>query len=237
MDKENKKSRIVVSKNGPYLVSGKLPLEKEIIITDEEGFSLEWKKGKKYPDQENYRLCRCGNSKNKPYCDGSHIASNFDGTETASRKKYLEQVDLKVEGPEIELTDVEILCASGRFCDRKEGTWDLTEKSANPRAKKMAIEQACNCPAGRLVIWDKKNKKALEPKFEESLSLVEDPEMGVSGPIWAKGGVQIESSDGHEYEKRNRVTLCRCGKSRNKPFCDSTHVQIGFEDGDESLGR
>jgi len=82
MDKEIKKGKIIVSKNGPYLVSGNLPLEKEIIVPDEEGFSCEWKKGKKYPDQENYRLCRCGQSKNKSFCDGCHIESGFnDGDE------------------------------------------------------------------------------------------------------------------------------------------------------------
>lgn len=233
MEKENKKGKIVISKDGPYLVSGNLPLEKEIIVTDEEGFSCEWKEGKKYPDQESYSLCRCGRSKNMPYCDGAHVASGFVGTETASRKNYLDQVDVKVDGPEIELTDVQNLCASGRFCDRDDGTWELTKNSADPKKKKMAIEQACNCPAGRLVIWDKKTKKAYEPDFEQSLSLIEDPEMGVSGPIWVKGGVEIESADGFKYEKRNRVTLCRCGKSRNMPFCDCTHLQTKFNDGDE----
>jgi len=46
------------------------------------------------------------------------VADNFDGTETAGRKKYLEQVDLKIE---FELIDVQSLCSSGCFCDRKEG--------------------------------------------------------------------------------------------------------------------
>ena len=37
------------------------------------------------------------------------------------------------------------------------------------------------------------------------------------------------------YEVRNRQTICRCGKSENKPFCDGTHTEVGFNDGDESL--
>ncbi|HET8688843.1 MAG TPA: CDGSH iron-sulfur domain-containing protein [Methanosarcina sp.] len=41
-----------------------------------------------------------------------------------------------------------------------------------------------------------------------------------------RGGIPIESADGKQYEIRNRVTLCRCGKSRNKPFCDGSHVEI-----------
>ncbi|HOX11225.1 MAG TPA: CDGSH iron-sulfur domain-containing protein [Candidatus Moranbacteria bacterium] len=235
MKKEIKKGKIIISKDGPYFVSGNLPLEKETIITDEERLPCEWKKGKKYPEQETYALCRCGKSKNMPYCDGTHVTCGFKGTETADRRKYFEQVDSKTEGPELDLTDVESLCARARFCERKGSAWNLTENSDDPLAKKTAIEQACNCPSGRLVALDKETKKAYEPEFEESLSLVEDPEMGVSGPIWVKGRVQIKSSDGHSYEKRNRVTLCRCGQSGNKPFCDGSHIESGFDDGDETL--
>jgi hypothetical protein len=73
------------------------------------------------------------------------------------------------------------------------------------------------------VVWDKKTGKAIEPELEKSIELIEDPAIGVSGPIWVRGGIPIESADGNTYEIRNRVTLCRCGKSSNKPFCDSSH--------------
>ena len=53
--------------------------------------------------------------------------------------------------------------------------------------------------------------------------------------VWLKGGIALESADGKKYETRNRVTLCRCGQSGNKPFCDGTHIDCGFDDGDESL--
>jgi CDGSH-type Zn-finger protein len=215
------------------LVSGNLPLQREIITADKDGEVCCWKKGKQYPDQESYGLCRCGKSKTMPYCDSSHLLEAFDGTETASRKKYSEQIDSKTKGPQLELTDVHDLCANGRFCDRKEGTWNLTKNSGDLAAKKMAIQQACDCPAGRLVAWDKKTGKAIEPAFEESLAIVDDPSAKCSGPIWVKGGVQIQAADGFEYEKRNRVTLCRCGRSANKPFCDGTHSRIGFDDGEQ----
>jgi CDGSH-type Zn-finger protein len=42
--------------------------------------------------------------------------------------------------------------------------------------------------------------------------------------------VPVESAESKKYEVRNRVTLCRCGKSRNKPFCDGTHIDINFSD-------
>ena len=40
----------------------------------------------------------------------------------------------------------------------------------------------------------------------------------------------MESADGTTYEIRNRVTLCRCGASQNKPFCDGSHWEVEFRD-------
>jgi hypothetical protein len=73
------------------------------------------------------------------------------------------------------------------------------------------------------LIQDKDTKKVCEPPFEQSIGVIEDPQKGVSGPVWVRGGIPVEAANGKTYEIRNRVTLCRCGKSSNKPFCDSSH--------------
>jgi CDGSH-type Zn-finger protein len=216
-------SKIRTSKNGPYLVSGGIPLEKQIIGIDAAGYSYEWREGKKYASKDNYALCRCGQSKNKPFCDGTHITFNFDGTETASRESYLDQAE-RINGPALGLTDAQELCAAARFCDRAGGIWKLTQQSTDSEAKRIAIEEAGNCPSGRLVVWDKKGR-TIEPKFERSIGLVEDPQEGMRGPIWVRGGIPVESADGSTYEIRNRVALCRCGNSSNKPFCDGSHCK------------
>jgi len=70
----------------------------------------------------------------------------------------------------------------------------------------------------------------LEPEYVPSISLVQDPANDCSGPLWLRGGVQLVGADGFDYEIRNRMTLCRCGASKNKPFCDGSHVSIGFSD-------
>ena len=127
-------------------------------------------------------------------------------------------------GPNLKLTDVEKLCASGRFCLSAGGTWELTRRSNDPKAREMAIQQVANCPAGRLVAWDKSTEELIEPEFEPSIGLVQDPQENVEGPLWVRGGIPIEAANGRIYEVRNRVTLCRCGKSNNKPFCDSSHL-------------
>jgi CDGSH-type Zn-finger protein len=230
---ENKKNyKIIISKNGPYLVSGNLTLAKEIYDVDNEGNPGTYEKGETCPNKENYALCRCGNSANKPYCDGTHAKIKFDGTETASNKKYSEQAE-KIPGPDLNLTDAQNFCSGARFCHK--GTWEHTEASDNPESKKIAIETACKCSSGRLVVWDKKTGKPIEEKFDPSVSLLQDKAARVSGPIWAKGGIPLESENGKKYETRNRMTLCRCGKSSNKPFCDGSHISSGFNDGDKSI--
>jgi hypothetical protein len=85
-------------------------------------------------------------------------------------------------------------------------------------------DEAGHCPAGRLVVWDRATGEAIEPKFEPSIGLIEDTANKVSGPIWVRGGVPVVSVDGETYEVRNRITLCRCGRSANKPFCDGSHA-------------
>jgi len=232
MHKENQSIKVL--KDGPYLVSGGVSMDKETIVCDDKGMPYEWGKGPTYPEQKNYSLCRCGQSRTKPYCDGTHASIGFNGKETASHKTFAEQNDPTI-GPDLIMNDAEKLCAMALFCHRAGGTWDLTEHSDDPAKKKIAIQEACDCPSGRLVACDKNSGKPIDPAFEPSISIVEDLAHKVSGPIWIKGGIQIEASDGFQYEIRNRVTLCRCGASENKPFCDGTHCEINFNDGDPIL--
>ncbi len=223
-----KKGKIVVSENGPYLVSGKIPMMKEVSVDDAEGNPMKWKKGKNYSYIGSCSLCRCGHSGHKPFCDGTHMKIKFNGKETAVDKKYIEQAG-KLSGKKLDLLDAPSFCSSARFCHRKQGVWDLTQNSDNPKFRKLAIEEACNCPSGRLIACDKKGKK-FEPKFKPSISFIEDTGGKCSGPIWVKGKIPIQSHTGKKYEIRNRVTLCRCGKSKNKPFCDGEHLKIGWKD-------
>src|SRR3989344_5837069 len=155
--------KIKVSKDGPYIISGNIPLAEQIIEADKEGNSVKWIEGKKY-SCKNCALCRCGHSTNKPFCSGKHAELGFNGDETAENI---------------------------------------------PFEKKAEITKGKN-----LVLKDVK----------------EYPESGVSGPLWIRGGIPVESASGEQYEVRNRVTLCRCGKSKNKPFCNGSHMTSGFKD-------
>jgi CDGSH-type Zn-finger protein len=100
-----KESKIKITKNGPYIVSGDISLSDQLICVDSDEQCHGWKEGKKYPTQDNYTLCRCGHSRTKPFCDGSHVDVKFDGAETATHKTYMEQAR-EFEGPGLKLTDV-----------------------------------------------------------------------------------------------------------------------------------
>ena len=220
---------VTVSKNGPYIVTGNIPLSKMTIGTNSDGGSEKWEQSQTFPIQQKYALCRCGQSKQKPFCDGTHAKIGFVGTETASREPYLNEAKV-FDGPTLQLTDVESLCAFGRFCDPNGKVWNQVSRTNDPNVRAIFIRQVENCPAGRLVAWDKATGKSVEPKLPVSIGLVEDPEEQCSGPVWLRGGIRVVSADGFEYEVRNRVTLCRCGQSQNKPFCDGTHASVKFQD-------
>jgi CDGSH-type Zn-finger protein len=217
-----KDSKINVSKNGPYVVSGKIPVSTTTIECGGDGIPIRWTIGKPLETPEKYILCRCGQTNKKPFCDGTHVKVKFDGTEVSDNEPF-EKMAKEYDGPALKLKDAEILCASARFCHRDGDIWNLIAKADDPEAKKNVMENACDCPSGRLVVIDKETGVTVEPVLAKSIGLVEDPAKGVSGPFWIRGGIPIYSSDGTLYEVRNRVTLCRCGKSTNKPFCDSSH--------------
>jgi CDGSH-type Zn-finger protein len=220
-----KPQKITVTKDGPYIVSGGIPLSEIVISNDKRGFSYQWREGIKYPLQETYSLCRCRESKIQPFCDGSHVHTGFDGTETADNKPYCGRAR-RIKGPSLLLTDFIDICASARFCDRAGGIWNLTRHSDLPRSKSIAITEAGNCPSGRLVEWNGNPLHAIEPLLKPSIGLIEYPDKTGKGPIAVRGRIPVESSDGTVYEIRNRVTLCRCGRSENKPFCDSSHLEF-----------
>jgi CDGSH-type Zn-finger protein len=223
-------TKITVSENGPYLVSGGLPLSVQAIGIDAAGNASSWEPRGELEVQESYALCRCGESASKPFCDGTHARVGFDGKEIASRRPFAVDAEL-LPGPTMDLADDQPLCAFARFCDGHGSIWANIERTDSEQARELVTHQGTHCPSGRLVVRDHEGGEVLEPHFEPSVVLVEDPQENVSGPIWVRGGVQVVAADGFAYEVRNRVTLCRCGQSSNKPFCDGTHASVGFRAG------
>lgn len=233
---------IKVVEGGPYLVYGNPPIDQEIIVPDEDGRSWTYKRGKHFTppkpatgtntatETTPCALCRCGESKHAPFCDGSHQTAQWDPKETASFRPIADKAVI-MENDEVILADNEKYCAYARFCDAYGTVWNLVQEEMDEENKRIFAHEVEYCPSGRLIGWNKATGKKYEPNFNPSIGIIEDPQLAISGPIWVKGGIRIESADGKSYEIRNRVTLCRCGCSENKPFCDGTHASAEFYDG------
>jgi CDGSH-type Zn-finger protein len=223
--------KITIVKDGPYQVTGSVPLVRETIGANAAGDSVDWVDGGEVSVRRAYQLCRCGHSATKPLCDGTHEKIGFDGTETASRAPYVEQAGV-MEGPAVAMADAESLCAFARFCDRDGNVWNTVGEVAPGSQRAAFVHQVGQCPSGRLRALSVETGDFEEPEFAPSIALVTDPAQGVAGPLWVRGGIEVIGADGTPYETRNRVTLCRCGASKNKPFCDGSHAsdEVRFQE-------
>ena len=228
MVQDSNRARVAVSKEGPYLVSGDVPLSASTIDVDAAGQSTSWEKGPASPRQAAYALCRCGGSSNKPYCDGTHLRTRFQGAETGSRRPQAERAKV-FDGPVLWLTDDESHCAFARFCDPNGQVGTQIVRTDDPETRDTFVRQVNDCPSGRLVAWDKETGAPVEEALAPSIGLVEDPLKACSGLLALQGAIMLGSADGVEYEARHRVTLCRCGRSGNKPFCDGSHAAAQSE--------
>lgn len=207
--------------DGPYVVTGSVPLRTKQPVVSEHGEPLTWQTNDVLDAATAYALCRCGASANKPYCDGSHTDNGFDGTETASAKTYIEtRVSLGGEG--VEIFDDRAICTHAGFCgNRLTNIWEMAAKTGDTQVRAQAMAMVERCPSGALAYAV--DNTDIEPDFPTEISVIPN------GPLWVTGKIPIGRADGEPMEARNRVTLCRCGGSANKPLCDGTHTDNGFE--------
>lgn len=50
------------------------------------------------------------------------------------------------------------------------------------------------------------------------------------GPLYLHGNIEVRDATGAVIRRDTRLALCQCGASRNKPFCDNSHLLVGFRD-------
>jgi CDGSH-type Zn-finger protein len=225
MSETSPTQKVTITQNGPYLVTG-LPLVRRAPAMSPHGEPLEWEpvgiEGTRIEAGERYALCRCGGSSNKPFCDGTHAKNGFDGTLTADRGTSASRRET-MAGDGVVMTDDGTLCADAGFCGtRFTNVWNMIGETGDPEVRERLLRMVANCPSGRLEASFTEGDAAVEPEYAPSIATIAD------GPLWLRGGIAVEAPDGFAYEARNRQTLCRCGTSQNKPFCDSAHKNAGF---------
>jgi CDGSH-type Zn-finger protein len=214
---------VEVTPDGPYVVHGDLPLVRTAQVETEYGEPVDWEPDDPVEHGADARLCRCGRSATKPFCDDSEAEVGFDGTEVADRRTYAER-RYPYEGDGLTLEDDVSLCTMAGYCgDRFENVWAMIGRSADPEVRERIRTMSSLCPSGR-IRTRLPGAEPDEPAYEPSLAVIAD------GPLWVRGGVPVVAADGTVYEVRNRQALCRCGASRNKPFCDGSHKRVKFLD-------
>ena len=168
-------------------------------------------------------LCRCGASENKPFCDGAHSKIGFTGA-----KERTETYDTKTfEGKEFAVIDNIGVCSHAGACVNGAPSaffkWDGDERISEPdkEEKQKVIDTIRQCPSGSLAYM-------IDGKLQDEF--FSEPEIFVSkdGPLHVRGGIEL--NDDEKPASKNHYTLCRCGASKNKPYCDGAHKEAGFKD-------
>lgn len=201
-------------------MKGNVPLYRRRPVKSEHGEPLTWETTERIETRSQYALCRCGQSGRKPFCDGSHAKVGFIAEESpigtyADRSSVLGGTGLTV-------SDDRSICAHAGFCDtRVTNVWKQIKETGDSTVRSQVIGMVERCPSGALTV--RFDDTVSEPLMPQAIAVTDD------GPLWVTGGVPVTASNGDQIESRNRVTLCRCGASANKPHCDGSHFQVGFE--------
>ncbi len=209
---------ITVAANGPYLVAGNLPLHRRRDVQSELGEPMTWVTTSTLETKDRYALCRCGQSSNKPFCDGTHARVEFaaDDLDTGTYDERAEVV-----GGDVKVRYDQNICVHAGFCGTTvTNVWKEAGKPGDTASRMHAIAMIEHCPSGALTY--QLDGVVNEPLFPQAVGVIND------GPLWVTAGVPITNSDGTLLETRNRVTLCRCGLSAGKPLCDGSHKAAGF---------
>lgn len=216
--------RIQATNNGPYEVSGIRRIVWQDPVETDQGEPIAWQERDVVANEEKtYWLCRCGNSSNKPFCDGSHRTSGFTAEDQADETPRSARTKAYV-GQDVEVLDDRSLCVHAGFCSTKAtNVWKMTKRADQTDTRSLLIAMTQRCPSGALTVRTSSDQPDLEPSLPAAIGLIPD------GPLWVTGGVEVTRSDGVRLEVRNRVTLCRCGASKTKPLCDGSHSEVGFE--------
>lgn len=209
MNSENRPN-ITPTPNGPYIVKN---LEN---LADKNG-PIEAKKAMAF--------CRCGQSANKPFCDGTHAKIGFSSEKVEGR---VEDKREDYVGKQITIHDNRGICAHAGYCTdalasvfrMKQEPW-IDPDAATVEEIVTAVQK---CPSGALS-YSIDDVEYRDRDGEPAIFVVPN------GPYVVSGGADLGDTPRAEGASEEHATLCRCGASKNKPFCDGSHWYVKFDEG------
>jgi CDGSH-type Zn-finger protein len=201
---------ITCSPDGPYIVKGLAQLSNS--------------KGEKLAIEPTVALCRCGGSASKPFCDGTHKKNGFSGARLADPAKNRRR---DYAGAKITIHDNRAICAHAGHCtEGLAAVFRYGEKpwiDADGAGAAAAIATIRRCPSGALSY----SIDGVEHRdLERPAAILVDKD----GPYVVTGGLVLAGEAWGDGASTEHYTLCRCGASKNKPFCDGSHFDAGFND-------
>jgi len=215
------KPKISCLSNGPYYLSDDPALKTSVSINNSQG--------KPFSTDKNIALCRCGGSKNKPFCDGTHSKNGFSDKKLSNGKlnKRVNYPQVNNTGKKITIHDNREICAHAGYCtDNLSSVFKYKEEpwiDADAATVEDIINTIAKCPSGALSY----SIDNTEHQIQTSAPLITVLE---NGPYAVTGGIELIDQKLGEGCTEERYTLCRCGASKNKPFCDGSHWTVDFKD-------
>ncbi len=186
--------------------------------------SLKNSRGESMKTQQVMALCRCGKSSTKPFCNGTHRKIGFSGRR--ERERIPDTVD-NYHGKEITIHDNRCVCARAGHCTSNAPSVFRSDRTPwidpNGASADHIADAIRRCPSGALsysrdgVLFKNQDRTpSITVSRNASYAVVGAPDL--LDPL------------GSKPESKEHYTLCRCGGSKNKPFCDGTHIEINFTD-------
>jgi CDGSH-type Zn-finger protein len=224
-DQTKEKPKISVLPNGPYYLLNEI--EPKVVE------NLQNSKGEPLSTVSGVALCRCGASNNKPFCDGTHGTIGFSSenkTAADDSEHMIRNKRKNYAGREIIIHDNRRTCSHAAECvNNLPSVFKLNARPwINPTGAEVEeiINTIRKCPSGALSY----SIDSIEYRDQNERK----PIVTVSkhGPYIITGGIDLigDNIQFAEGSSREHYTLCRCGASNNKPFCDGMHRVISFKD-------
>jgi CDGSH-type Zn-finger protein len=216
MSTDQQKPKIACLPNGPYYLLNDL---QPALVPN-----LRRANGESCATVRGVALCRCGGSKNKPFCDGTHGTIGFSDKKVADGSQ-----DRRVNyvGKRITIHDNRGICSHAGICtDGLKAVFRMRQEpwiDPDGASVEEIIKTIRQCPSGALS-YSIENVERPDPAREPMVTVTND------GPYAVTGGIELMGVPLGEGASTEHYTLCRCGASRNKPFCDGSHWQVGFHD-------
>ena len=172
-------------------------------------------------------LCRCGGSKNKPFCDGTHARIGFSSAFVANDPERTPDESRDYRGAEIVVHFNRLQCSASEQCHKNLSTvFRVGERpwiQADRDKVERVIEIVTRCPSGALRYT---RNGELGPKRNDPPGI----RIRQNGPYEVEGNIPLRTEHWSDGAVHDHYALCRCGASKNKPFCDGSHWKAGFKD-------